>query len=364
MSSALQIIDELETVLKTSSTEKHLSILRKITDLFLAGRNNISEEAISVFDDVVVKLADHVERRALIELGGQLAPIANAPPNTIRSLASNEDIAVAGPVLAQSPCLTDQDLVTIAGSKSQSHLGKIAERAQISPVVTDILVGRGDREVVNKVAANAGAQFSRTSMSMLVMRAGGDDDLTHIMGLRPDIPPNLFKRLIRHATEQVRQRLLAAAPPSAQDAINRVLMQIAEQTPPKSLSQADLTKAQRLTYSYGQDTEQTRTNVLEYADGKKIPELAAALSILSAVPLVLVSRLICDSDPFGAMVLCKAIRLDWSIAQAVLAALPGANTSDSTRLEELLEDYERLSASSAHHLLGYWQSRQARQKLP
>jgi hypothetical protein len=141
-------------------------------------------------------------------------------------------------------------------------------------------------------------------------------------------------------------------------------MQIAEQTPPKSLSQADLTKAQRLTYSYGQDTEQTRTNVLEYADGKKIPELAAALSILSAVPLVLVSRLICDSDPFGAMVLCKAIRLDWSIAQAVLAALPGANTSDSTRLEELLEDYERLSPSSAHHLLGYWQSRQARQKLP
>ena len=146
MSQALQIIDELEVALKSNSTERHHSILKNVTDLFLAGHDRITEEVSSVFDDIIVRLVDHVERRARVELSWDLAPIANAPCNVIRRLASDDDITVAGPVLAQSPRLTDQNLVEIAESKGQSHLSKIAERKQLSPVVTDVLVDRGDRE--------------------------------------------------------------------------------------------------------------------------------------------------------------------------------------------------------------------------
>ena len=77
--------------------------------------------------------------------------------NVIRRLASDDDITVAGPVLAKSPRLTDQNLIEIAERKGQSHMSKIAERTQLSLVVTDVLVDRGDREVVTKVAGNTGA---------------------------------------------------------------------------------------------------------------------------------------------------------------------------------------------------------------
>ena len=63
--------------------------------------------------------------------------------------------------------------------------------------------------------------------------------------------------------------------------------------------------------------------MLQFADGNRIAELVAALSILSGVPIVLVSRLICDTEPFGAMAMCKAIGLEWHIAHAVLNNLPG-----------------------------------------
>src|SRR5664279_818512 len=154
MSQALLVIDELESALKSNSTERHHAILKSVTGLFLAGCDQMTEEIASVFDDVIGRLVDHVESRARVELSWVISPIANAPSNVIRRLACDNEITVAGPVLAQSPRLTDQNLVEIAASKGQSHLSKIAERSQLSPVVTDVLVDRGDREVVTKVAVN------------------------------------------------------------------------------------------------------------------------------------------------------------------------------------------------------------------
>ena len=343
MSHALQIIGELEVALKSNSTERHLSILKSVTALFLAGHDRITEEISAVFDGVMVRLIEHVESRARVELSREVAPITSAPENVIKRLASDDDIAVAGPVLAQSPRLTDESLVAIAESKGQSHLSKIAERVTLSPVVTDVLVDRGDREVVTKVAVNIGARFSSTGMSMLAMRASGDNELTQAMTRRPDISPALFKRLLSHATEEARQRMLAAAGPEQRDAINRVLAQIAAQAGTMTVSAKEFAAAERLVHSFSQDTEQTRWKVLQFADGNRIAELVAALSILSGVPISLVSRLICDSEPFGAMALCKAIGLEWMVAHAMLNNLPGISEEREEKLEQMCAEYERLS---------------------
>jgi len=364
MSQALQIIDELEVALKSNSTERHHAILKNVTSLFLAGCNQMTEDIAAVFDDIIVRLVEYVENRARIELSGDLATIANAPVGVIRRLAHDDDIAVAGPVLAHSPRLTDQTLVEIAKSKSQSHLGKIAERVSLSSVVTDVLVDHGNSKVVVKVAVNPGARLSKTSMSMLVMRAGGDNELTQVMSRRADISPVLFKQLLSHATEQARQRMLAEAGPEQREAINRVLTQLADQAGSRIISQKEYLAAQRLVYSFSQDTEHTRSKVLHFANGNRLAELVAALSILSCVPIVLISRLICDTEPFGAMVVCKAIGLEWPVAYAVLCTLPGMGEDREEKLGGMEEQYDRLSGPSAERLLGYWQACQARQQLP
>jgi uncharacterized protein (DUF2336 family) len=364
LSQALQIIGELEVALKSNSTERHLAILKSVTSLFLAGHDRITEEVSAVFDGVMVRLIEHVECRARIELSREVAPIANAPEQVVERLASDDDIAVAGPVLAQSPRLTDENLVAIAERKGQSHLSKIAERSALSPVVTDVLVDRGDHDVVTKVAVNIGARFSSTGMSMLAMRASGDSELTLAMTRRPDISPALFKRLLSHATEEARQRMLAAAAPDRREAINRVLTQIASQAGTMTVSANEFAAAQRLVYSFSQDTEQTRWKVLQFADGNRIAELVAALSILSGVPISLVSRLICDTEPFGAMALCKAIGLEWMVAHAVINNLPGISEEREEKFEQMCEQYERLSTESAERLLGYWQASQLGREAP
>ena len=364
MSQAVQIIDELEFALKSDSIERHNSLLKKITALFLGSKDKITEEISSLFDEVILRLVEHVERRARAELSWDLAPIACAPLNVIRRLASDDDITIAGPVLAQSPRLTDENLVEVAKTKSQSHLSKVAERVQLNPVVTDVLVDRGDQKVVTKVASNIGARFSRTGMSMLVMRASGDDELTYAVSHRPDISPRLFKRLLYYATERAREHMLATSGPADREAINRVLTQIAAQTGGQTISKREYEAAQRLVHSFSQDTEQTRSKVMQFANGSRIAELVAAMSILSGVSIELISRLICDTEPFGAMVLCKAIRLKWMVAHAVLNSLPGITEDREEKLSDMKEQYAHMSTESAERLLGYWQTCQARQQAP
>jgi len=94
-----------------------------------------------------------------------------------------------------------------ATTKSQSHLLAISQRKSIGETVTDVLVARGDQDVVNSVASNAGARFSDFGFLHMVKRAEGDSILAEQLGLRRDIPRRVFQQLIAKASEDVKKRL-------------------------------------------------------------------------------------------------------------------------------------------------------------
>jgi Uncharacterized protein conserved in bacteria (DUF2336). len=58
-------------------------------------------------------------------------------------------------------------------------------------------VARGDQEVVNSVASNAGARFSDFGFLHMVKRAEGDSILAEQLGLRRDIPRRIFQQFDR-----------------------------------------------------------------------------------------------------------------------------------------------------------------------
>ena len=223
MSAFPSLISELEAALQEGNAEKHGEMLRHVTTLFLEGAPYFKEDHIRLFDYVFACLVEEIETKAKADLSARLAPIPNAPLEILRRLAKDDDIVVAGPVLAQSPCLEEKDLVDIARSKGQAHLFALSSREQLNANIADILVQRGDREVVRKVAGNPGASLSETGYSNLVKRADDDGPLAETLAQRADIPKPVFRDLIMRATEVVQQRLLAAAKPETQAEIRRVL---------------------------------------------------------------------------------------------------------------------------------------------
>ena len=169
--------------------------------------------------------------------------------------------------------------------------------------------------------------------------------------------PFVFGQLINYATEQVRDRLIASARPEFRDALTQITHHVSERINLRASFANDWAVAERLVNSFVQDTVLTRAKVLEFADGKKITEMVVVLSVLSKIPTELICKLVSDQYGFGAMVLCKAINLDWCTAHAVLTVNPFAKTSRTMELEELEEDFERLSVSSAQRIIWYWRGR-------
>ena len=89
---------------------------------------------------------------------------------------------------------------------------------------------RGDRDVARDVAGNRGARISESGFFRLVKRAEDDGVLAEKVGLRPDIPPQMFRELLTKATAVVHKRLLASATPEVQAEIRRVLDKVSERS--------------------------------------------------------------------------------------------------------------------------------------
>lgn len=185
------LMSDLDAALSSASDAQYLTIVRGVTDLFLAGAQGFRDEHITVFDDVMAALIKKLDYAALAELSARLAPIPNAPANVVAVLARHDNIAVAGPVLEKSGVLADPVLAEIAASKGPKHLAAIAARAQIADTVTDILVDRGNVNVAYQAVCSPGARISEIGFVKLINRAKTDRRLAEAIARRTDMPPEL-----------------------------------------------------------------------------------------------------------------------------------------------------------------------------
>jgi hypothetical protein len=354
MPAAVSIINEVESALHNASDAKRVDVLRRVTDLFVGDAPSITPDQAALFDSIIGQLVRQVESRALTELSGRLAPIANAPLDTVRFLARHDDIEISGPILAGSESLTDDDLIEIANTKSQGHLAKISSRSQLREKVTDVLVDRGDSEVANRLAVNSGARFSQTGMAKLVMRADSDDRLTESIAGRADIPPRLYRQLLAQATEVVRNKLLASAAPERQDAIKQILADISAHAGPKPVTVQQQAQAQRLMSGYRRDSDLLTTKTLAFADAGRLAEVIAGLSLLNGISFDQIASLFNADNGFGLMVLCKTMAWDWQTARQIILM----SCADDEHLEGLCDQYKALPVASAQRLFRFWKGRQ------
>ena len=180
------LIDELEAAIAQNNVKLCADLLRRVTDLFVSSSDRLNDEQRALFDDVMGRLVDEIENSARAEFGERIAKIANAPPKISRVLALDDSIEVAGPLLTHSEQLDDKTLIRGAKTKSQQHLLAISRRKMLSENVTDVLVERGDQQVVVSTAANSGAQFSQFGYSTLVVRSEDNEELAQTVWARSE----------------------------------------------------------------------------------------------------------------------------------------------------------------------------------
>jgi len=352
------LLDELQTTLANGSVGRRIETLRRVTDLFLSGTIDYSDDQITLFDDVFQCLINHIEVSARALLADRLATVDNAPRGTVRALAFDDTIEVAGPVLSQSERLDEASLIEAARSKSQAHLLAISIRKVLSRAVTDVLVQRGNAEVVQSTVKNPGAEFSDSGYDRLVKRAADDEDLAACLGLRPTLPRHLYLKLLAKASNTVRQRLEAANPKRAVDVPTAVreAARRARTAPAAVTKQTEIAHA--LVKSLHEDGRLDQHLVTQFAEEGRFDETNAAIAALANVTVATAESMMLESRAEGIMILAKVAGSSWSAVKTVIRMhdeLSGAEPSD---LDACKATYERLRPSTAQQVIRFHRMQQ------
>jgi uncharacterized protein (DUF2336 family) len=345
-------LDELTAALVNKDDAARSGTLDKITDLFLAGAASFSDAHVAVFDQVIGLLSEAIEVRARALLSEKLADVANAPSGVVRKL-SRDEIAVARPVLARSPILTEKDLVDAA-----HHMLAISERRDLSEPVTDVLVNEGDRVVVNAVASNPSARFSHKGYDTLIAKSRADELLQAALGRRSDIPQRHMSVLFELAKTAARERLQGELDNSRRRAVSNAVNASARDIAAETLARSEAYRqAVQDVTALVQQNELKEAVVIEYCKRANIDHSVVALSYLSKLPLQMAERAVLSPENDMLLIICRSINFSWATVRAIFG-MRVEHKPGSRQLEQLAENYAKLTPATAQRVLQFLHARE------
>lgn len=326
--SALSLRD-IEEALRQADPQKRHHTLRAVADLFLSDAPSLDEARVEMFDNVFEFLLDDSQRSDLADLSQRMAPVDNAPRRLINRLANDADISIAGPVLAQSPRLSTDDLCEIARTKGNAHMLAISVRKDLAEPVTDILVEEGDQQVARSVAGNCSARLSLTGIEKLIERAGSDQSISASLSARPEIPGDLLKAALAKVAARAEQisRAIAAAT--------------------------------RLALSLKQTNGLPEEQIAAFANQGEYENLVAAIAVRTGLRYEVVENLLHPNRISGIVLVCKSLGASWTTADAVLRLAKKRNNIPETEINHAHREFVELSRLTAERIVRFWHLRQA-----
>ncbi|HLZ04637.1 MAG TPA: DUF2336 domain-containing protein [Bradyrhizobium sp.] len=357
MTVATTLIPGLDDIVRNGDPKLRAEAARRIAELFLQDAAHLRPKHVDLFDEILVDLVPHAELVARAELAERLSLIANAPPVLIGRLARENEILVAGPVLRRSPVLGEDALLEIARIKGQGHLLAISERPKLSADLTDVIVERGDREVVRRAAGNAGAMFSESGYNELIKRASQDGVLTLAVGQRGDLSDVRLKQLLAGSIDVVRHRLHDVVKPERRNAIKLAVAEITG-VPERFESKRDFVPAQRIILALREAGNLNEAALLGFAKSHRYEESVAALAAMSGVKISTLDNLVSGDRFDPILIVGKTIGLEWATVRALILMRLGPNRVPApSDIESARVNFARLMPSTAERVVGFWKTR-------
>ena len=164
------------------------------------------------------------------------------------------------------------------------------------------------------------ARNSQKPVSLPSLKNPRAEKLAEKLGLRLDIPLGLLRRLLLRATDLVRSRLLASAPPENQEKIQRALASIADEVGRPAINPRDFVRADSVVLELNRRGKLTEGVLAEFVRERQYEEMTATLALFCGVKTNLIQRLL-KNVPHDAVILaCKAAKLHWPTVRVILEA--------------------------------------------
>lgn len=214
------LADDLIQLAAEKSSAKRLELLRRLTDVYLKRNIKGSPAAEYLFNDLITEVLDKISAPDRAEASEHLSNQPDIPEFLAHRLATDKDIAVSAPMVRNYRGMSEQTLLVVAKTGSQEQLRHVAGRAVVTPPVAEIVVDRGDQKTVRILAANQGAQFSRSGMRKLVEKSAKDVDLQALIVERADLTLETVGTLLPLVSQEIAARLRPLGTETSQAAIS------------------------------------------------------------------------------------------------------------------------------------------------
>lgn len=354
------ILEELQQLSETKSSDARRQLLHRITDLFETTSDNQDSSHRDAFDDIMDRIAYQLEASVRAEFSDRLADLANAPQKLSQKLALDE-IEVARPMLQKSKILSDEFLVKVAETQSQDHLMAIASRSEINVRVTDALVNRGNPRVLENVSSNKGASFSRNAFEILTARADENTTLNDILEGRRDTPDDLMEIVKKRVEDKIAEEAKDAGISISSEEIKST---VENKSAFIELSDAEKEAAfQEIDYLHKRKQLDERV-VLHYVKLNKVPEAIYSLTLMTNLEENVVRHCLLQAELPALAVLCKSNGFQRSTFATLLQLRENLSGIGGNQVIDAIRRYETLDLETAQRVMRFLKVKNAAKPAP
>jgi len=349
MINSAEILDELQSLSNTKSSESRRQLLHRITDLFENTQDQQDETHHKAFDDIMDRLSNQLEESVRAEFSNRLADMANAPRITTHKFAV-DTIEVARPVLQRSKILSDDFLVKVAQTQSQDHLVAISSRAEIASKVTDALVNRGNAKVLSTVTSNQGANFSRQGFEKLSQEAGNNTNLNSLLENRSDTPADLLKVVKQRVAKKIKEEAQEAGIDITEQEIDASIDLNSQDI---DLGDAKLEAAYQEIEYLNKRKQLDERVIMHYVKLEKVEETVYSLALLTELDRKTVKHALLTAQLPVLAIMCKANSFQRSTFASLLQLRENLSNIESTEIIEAIRRYESIDLTTAQRVMRF-----------
>ena len=372
-------------------------MLRTLVSLYVREPQHSPAEQ-TRFATLAQRLIDAVEVPVAAKWVREIAPRADMPRELVLHLAQGP-LAIAGPLLRQSPVLTDDDLVTIARTASQEHFAAVSTRREVSPALAKRLAqlihqtseGTGETAPAPALASEQQAPTPESEASPAPPATEHaaepalerfETALAALAELQAEAPRHQPANAEFHAATLVVAAQEAPIEPATQSATGTTAV---PDVPPVSGEAPELSSELALppVPDYFTASPEERTTMvtrlltlpplplaerpaaagdgftdtlLEAARNGEPAAIAALLEPALGISTENAARVVTDSTGQAFAVAARALGLSFAVLSRVLFRLHPATGRSASEMTRLAQIFDMMPIASAQHLVASWRS--------
>lgn len=354
MSSTASRLADLAGLLRDPTPEGRSALLACVTDLYMSGAENCSDEARDGFGLLLVDIARMAGTDAQHAMAQAIAH-DETPPTSLTEFLLEQPGWVAAPFLAATPTLDDAAITDLIETRGDTHAAGIAQRQGLSSILVRKILTTGNDAALICLAENHDAPLQRADFETLKSAAPALPHLQAALVGRNDLPADVAVTLMWHTGPHYGRHALDQGLSVMPDALSLAI----EAATAIGLPEGKPTPHPEEAASYAVQ-KHTRHELKEplvvrlLRDGD-MDRFYACLDKLTDIDRATGEAIMAEKSGFALMVACRAARFARSTFSTLVRQGEDGAQRSTDQTFELMSAFERLDDASAERLLGFWQ---------